>query len=113
MKDKNGFKRQKSPYLAWFIMCPIFSIWFFANTIALTLYNDFYKVFFATYSFINGLIWVFLFGFHLANHLNCKRTRKIQQDVLRDFKIIEEQLQKELDEEPFEEFKENKFKIDK
>ena len=109
MKDKNGFKRPKTPYLGWLVTCPIFAIWFFIYGIILVVQKD---VGWAIYSLVCNIIWTFLFGFHFANHLNWKRTIKIQENVLRDFKIIEEQLEKELEEEPFEEFKENKFTID-
>ena len=109
MKYENGSKRFKTPYLGWLICCPIFAVWFFSGAIILTMQSD---VGWAIYSLVFGAVWTFLFGFHFANHLNWKRTRKIQEDVLRDFKIIEEQLEKELEEEPFEDFKENKFTLD-
>ena len=109
MKNKNGSKRPKTPYIGLLITCPIFAIWFFVYGIMLIMQKD---VGWAIYSLVCNIIWTFLFGFNFANHLNWKRSKKIQNDVLEHFKLLEMEIQQENEKEPFEEFNENKFTLD-
>jgi hypothetical protein len=110
MEDKNAYKRPKSPYFVWLIISPMFCVWFLLNAIFLSLYQ---KIGFAIYSMYLCFVWVALFGFHLCNHIDFKKAWKGYKQILQDIQIIENQLKQELEEEPFEEFKENKFTIEK
>lgn len=109
MKKENRSKRLKTPYIAMTIVSIIFAIAFTVYSFVLNYQND---LKFAIYAMVLGCVWYILFGIYICLHFVFLRDKRQYEQAIQDFEEIKKRLEKELEEEPFEDFKENKYRID-